>query len=210
MSHFVFVDCETGGLDPKVHGITEIAAIAFDFDTRNPFGHHECLNEFQVLIQPNRELAYAPAALAMQDRTLDYLEEYGMSELHACNAFFAFLCDQINWHRPHTMTQGSIIAHYAQFDYGFLAALAERCGQAEKLPTGNRCDWICTKNLFRVLSGLGIVAPRGCGLTEIMKWYGVDFEGKQHNALVDCKAGVQVFRHEISDLKHYYEKETSK
>ena len=207
MARFCFVDVECGGLDPKVHGITEIAAIAFDFDTRNPFGHHECLNEFQVLIQPNRELAYAPAALAMQDRTLDYLEEYGMSELHACNAFFAFLYDQINWNRPHTMTHGSIVAHYAQFDYAFLAALAERCGDAGMLPAEKRCEWICTKNLFRILSGLCIVSPRGCGLTEIMNWYGVQFEGKQHNALVDCRAGIQMFRHMVSDLKQHYEGE---
>lgn len=204
MGRFVFVDVEAGGLDPKVHGITEIAAIAFDFDTRNPFGHHQCLNEFQVLIQPNRELAYAPAALAMQDRTLDYLEEYGVPEGDAWRAFTAFLYDQINWWRPNVMTHGSIIAHYAQFDYGFLAALAGRLGEGELLPAEKRCEWICTKNLFRVLSGLGIVSPRGCGLTEIMNWYGVQFEGKQHNALVDCKAGVQVFRHMVGDLKQHF------
>ena len=203
MARFCFVDVECGGLDPKVHGITEIAAIAFDFDTRNPFGHHECLNEFQVLIQPNRELAYAPAALAMQDRTLDYLEEYGVSEREAWVGFAAFLQKHIGdkW-------QGRIVAQYAEFDYGFLAALAGRCGDAELLPAGKRCEWLCTKNLFRLLSGLGIVTPSGCGFEDILRWYGFWYDGKAHTALVDARAGVQVFRHEISDLKYYYEKET--
>ena len=205
MGRYIFLDTETAGLDPKVHGITEIAAIAFDFDTRNPFAH-ECLKqvEFNVLIQPNKNLAYAPVALELQDRTLDYLNEYGMPETDAWRAFTAFLYDQINWNRPNVMTHGSIVAHYAQFDHGFLAALAERCGDAGMLPAGNRCEWICTKNLFRILSGLGIVSPRGCGLTEIMRWYGVDFEGKQHNALVDCKAGIKMFRHMVGDLKQHF------
>lgn len=202
---YVFLDCETGSLDPKVHGITEIAAMAFDFDPRNPFDHHACLNEFNVLIRPNTNLAYTPYALELQDRTLEYLSEYGMAEDEAWTALTEFLHDHINWRRPNVTTHGSIIAHYAQFDHGFLAALAARVGEAAWLPAGKRCEWLCTKNLFRILSGLGIVAPQGCGLNEIMQWYGIEFVGKQHDAMVDCRAGVQIFRHEIADLKHYYE-----
>lgn len=202
---YVFCDVETGGLDPKVHGITEIAAIAFDFDPRNPFDQDPKQVEFKALIRPNKNMAYAPVALELQDRTLDYLAEFGMAEDVAWIAFMDFLFDQINWNRAHTLVHGSIIAHFAQFDYGFLAALAARQGDADRLPADKRCEWICTKNLFRVLSGLGIVAPTHCGLTEIMQWYGIEFEGKQHNALVDCRAGIQMFRHMVGDLKKYYE-----
>lgn len=202
---YVFCDVETGGLDPKVHGITEIAAIAFDFDPRNPFDQDPKQVEFKALICPNKDLAYTPYALTLQDRTLDYLTEFGVAEYAAWTAFIDFLFDQINWNRSGVMSQGSLIAQYAQFDYGFLAALAARQGDAKLLPAEKRCEWICTKNLFRVLSGLGLVAPRGCGLTEIMKWYGVEFEGKEHNAIIDCRAGIQVFRHMVGDLKQYYE-----
>lgn len=200
---YCFIDTETGGLDPTVHGITEIAAIAFDLDPRNPFVYDTKPVEFSVLIRPNKEMAYAPAALELQDRTLEYLSEYGVPEDVAWNAITEFLFDQINWRRPQS-THGSVIAQFATFDYGFLAALAARVGEADWLPAGKRCEWLCTKNLFRTLSGLGIVAPQGCGLNEIMKWYGIEFAGKQHNALVDCRAGIQVFRHMVSDLKNYY------
>jgi DNA polymerase III epsilon subunit-like protein len=193
----VFVDVETGGLDPKVHGITEIAAVAFDFDPQNPF-LEKLHAAFQVLVRPNTKLAYTPHALNLQDRTLQYLDEYGVSESEAWVAFETFLRMQLNrW-------QGHIVAHYAQLDYGFLAALAERCGKAAALPAAKRCEWLCTKNLFRVLSGLEIVSPSSCGLEDIMRWYGIGFAGKEHHALIDAEAGVKVFRHMVSDLKQYY------
>jgi len=199
MAKFCFVDCETGGLDPKVHGITEIAAIAFELDPKNPFMGQMSQTEFRVLIEPNPNLAYTPAALGLQDRTLQYLKEYGVSEADAWTSFETFLRTHLNSWRGH------IVAHFAQFDYGFLAALAERCGRALALPAGKRCEWLCTKNLFRVLSGLEIVAPSSCGLDDIMRWYGIGYEGKEHNAMTDARAGVKVFRHMMGSINKFYE-----
>jgi len=201
---YVFVDTETGGLDPAVHGITEIAAVAFDFDPKQPFLERGMYrkDEFQMVIQPNPNMAYTPYALQLQDRTLQYLQEYGTDEARVWAMFRMFLDTHLggDW-------QGHIIAQYAQFDYGFLSALANRAGDGKVLPAHKRCEWICTKNMFRVLSGLGIVSATGCGMNDIMRWYGLDFEGKEHMALVDAKAGEQVFRHMVSDFRKYYKED---
>jgi DNA polymerase III epsilon subunit-like protein len=125
-----------------------------------------------------------------------------VSEREAWVGFAAFLQKHLG-----NKWQGHIVAQFAEFDYGFLAALANRCGDAALLPVGKRCEWLCTKNLFRLLSGLGIVTPSGCGFEDILRWYGFWYDGKAHTALVDARAGVQVFRREISDLKRYYEGE---
>lgn len=194
---YVFCDVETGGLDPKVHGITEIGAIAFDMDPMNPF--KGCIgDEVRLLVRPNPNLAYTPYALQLQDRTLQYLEEYGVTELEAWTALDVFLQQHLNrW-------QGHIVAHSAEFDRSFLSALAERCGKPEALPARARCSWICTKNLFRILSGLGIVSSSSCGLEDIMREYDIWYEGKQHEALTDARAGIQIFRHMVNDIKEYY------
>ena len=200
MGRYIFCDVETGGLDPKVHGITEIGAVAFDFDPQHP-NVVKNTGEFQALIAPNPDLAYTPYALQLQDRTLAYLTHDGVDELYAWAQFETFL----RKHAADWRGLGDhIVAHQASFDYAFLSALASRCGNSAAFPVTDRCAWICTKNLFRTLSGLGIVAFRGCGLGDIMRWYGIEIKGKQHNALVDCRAGVEVFRHEVSDLKRYY------
>jgi DNA polymerase III epsilon subunit-like protein len=195
---FISLDTETGGLDPKVHGITEIGAVAFDLDPKNPSASRN-VEEFGVVIRPNMDLAYTPYALQLQDNTLEYLEEYGVSEREAWVGFAAFLQKHLG-----NKWQGHIVAQYSEFDHGFLAALAARCGDAELLPVGKRCEWLCTKNLFRLLSGLGIVTPSGCGFEDILRWYGFWYDGKAHTALVDARAGVQVFRREISDLKRHF------
>ena len=200
VARFCFVDTETGGLDPKVHGITEIGAVAFEFDSKNPNAGQN-VEEFRVLIAPNVDLAYTPYALKLQDNTLEHLEYYGVSEREAWVGFATFIQKHLG-----NKWQGRIVAHQESFDYGFLAALANRCGDADLLPPNKRGSWICTKNLFRLLSGLGIVLTAAeCGLNDVMRWYGLAFDGREHNALVDAKAGVRVFRHEVADLMRYYQ-----
>lgn len=195
---YVFIDTETGGLDPKVHGITEIGAVAFELDPQNPL-RDGIRDELRVLVQPNKHLAYTPYALELQDRTLEYLGQYGDSECIAWMKLRMFL-------DKHVLDQwsGHIVAQYAQFDYGFLAELAERVGDTTSLLSKKRCEWICTKHLFRTLSGLGVVKAKGCGMHDIMSWYGLEFEGKAHTALTDAHAGVKVFRKMLADLKKYY------
>jgi DNA polymerase III epsilon subunit-like protein len=198
---YCFVDVEAGGLDSKVHGITEIAAVSFEFDPRDPFAGQGTEEEFQVLVRPNMKLAYTPYALTLQDRTLQYLDEYGTPEVGAWDVFEAFMHKELGrkgW-------QGRVVAQYAQFDYGFLSALATRCDRAIILPTEKRVEWICTKNLFRIMSGLGIVTTTKCGMRDIMRWYNIEFEGEEHHALADAKAGVQVFRHMMNSMKRFYE-----
>ena len=201
MQRFCYVDIESGGLDPKVHGITEIAAIAFDFDSKHPLSPKTGEEEFNVIIRPNPNLAYTPYALELQDRTLQYLEEYGTSEENAFYGFENFLQKHLG--KSHNWS-GRIIAQYSEFDHGFLVALAQRCGRGSVLPVNRRCEWLCTKSLYRILSSLGILRLDNSGLNDLMHWYHISFEGKEHNALTCVKAGIGVFRSMVNDLKKYY------
>lgn len=202
---YVYVDTETGGLDPKHNGITEIAAIGFDFDPETC--RVDNLVEWNRLIRPEPTLSYTPYALEIQDRTLQYLNRVGEDERIALVEFEGFVLSQLTLGHPNDY-QNTLMAHYAQFDYDFIAEVNRRFDNRRFEDTifrpGKRCEWLCTKNMFRMLYGLGIVAIGSSGLDDIVRYYGITVSGKVHNALTDARLGIEVFRHMVRDLKQYY------
>jgi DNA polymerase III epsilon subunit-like protein len=198
MRNFVYIDTETGGLDHRVHGLTEIGAIAFELDPFN--GHTRLLDKYNVLIEPQLYLAYTPYALEMQKRTLKDLEELGATEIDALRGLGEFICRNVmsGW-------TGRIVAHNAEFDYKFLAALSDR-HEAGMFQSDRHNKWICTQQMFRMLQGLGVVMENGAGLDDIINYYNIPANAnRRHTALVDAEYGVQVFGHMIADLNRFYQ-----
>jgi DNA polymerase III epsilon subunit-like protein len=177
----VFFDCETGGLNPAVHGITSVAAIAFEID-----GHgqaHE-VDRLALKVKPNPELAYTPFALNLQNETLESLEQHGIPEN-------AVLCQLVEF-LIRTLGQpgewgGRIWAHNAPFDHGFIQALDARY-EPKGLFKG-RIDWSCTKGLFYVLKALGVHDGKWSNLKSVAEQFGV-VQGTAHDALEDAVTGM--------------------
>lgn len=228
----VFIDTETGGLDPKVHGITEIAAAQFTITLQDEVPLVKIGRSIQTWVKPSPWLAYCPGALAMQSRpgvemTLDYLHAHGRPEIQVVGMLQSFLHNEIYpnvryWNH-------SIWAQNADFDHGFLLALQKRVGKDYPKATSNvqnkelgargltpyghlemfaeRCDWSCTRKLFSQLGALGIgkVQEQGSkvSLKDIMPYYLID-KPKTHSALQDCHDGILCLSYMLHDQYNYY------
>lgn len=68
----LWIDCETGGTEAKLHDITEIAGIV-EID-----GH--VVEEFQLLLQPSMERRVTREALLLQNRTVDQVMSHPFTQ----------------------------------------------------------------------------------------------------------------------------------
>jgi len=85
----VFIDVETGGLDPKVHALTQMAAIAFDLEPGQT--KPQILDVYQEIVKPDKWLAMSEGALSMQNRTMDVVLESGNEEQEVYRNLVCFL-----------------------------------------------------------------------------------------------------------------------
>jgi DNA polymerase III epsilon subunit-like protein len=199
--NYVFIDTETGGLDPKVHGITEIGAVIFDWNKSTCEVKH--IEGFNILIKPNEIMAYTPFALKLQGRTLESLQEEGVTEREAWWLF----AQKIHPYIPNWTKSDKIMAHYAQFDYGFMAAIAQRaCPEVRMAQGDHRCHWSCTKNLWTWMRGLGVHEQPKSHLADIATYYQIKQEAA-HTALDDALVGVECFKNMMLDLKRFFGEE---
>lgn len=198
-----FIDTETGGLDPKVHAITEIGMVVADIDPKEPLAYHT-LAEFEVLIQPNQDLALSPRALEIQGRTLETLRADGTPEVAAYQHFDALLFDLNIHQREHVF-----VGQYAQFDYGFLRALYTRVtasGWESRAPmfNDNRSSWVCTRGLWHWMYQMGMHDLKSARLQHMAQYYDME-QPDVHSALADAKLGLAVYARMLEDIRRFYD-----
>ncbi|MFA5037138.1 MAG: exonuclease domain-containing protein [Candidatus Izemoplasmatales bacterium] len=204
----IYIDCETGGLDAKVHGLVSVGAVAFEIDVTNP-DRAIILGDYLSHVQPVRELGYTEGAYAVHGISVDWLKKNGQPEETVYTELVGFIKSFL---QPDEPFAGRLWAHNAPFDHSFVKALEDRvlyiAGDTMPCMTPvihDRCDWSCTKNLWCVLRGLGIHNVR-CKLDDIIDYYGIiDPRQGQHDAYTDAKLGIEVLRHMLFDLKKHYD-----
>lgn len=194
----VFIDVETGGLDPKVHALTQIAAIAFDID---PGSKPQILDVYQEIVKPDKWLAMSEGALAMQNRTMDVVLEAGNEEQQVYRNLVCFLAKHIG---PADQWGGRIWAQDASFDHSFCRALEMRVGQGVNY-FSDRCDWNCTKRTWTMLRGLGVHNEPKTSLKNIIAYYGIRGEdGQTHDAADDATVSLVALGMMMNDLFRFF------
>lgn len=118
MNNYIVFDCETGGLDPKVNPITEIAFIAFQGEDFKEIGKYE------TFIAPYGAMQYEPKALEITKITMEMIQG-GLQVKQAVKNIIQFFKDvkRRGRHKP------LLIAHNAKFDKGMIEALFEEVGK---------------------------------------------------------------------------------
>jgi len=192
----VFIDVETGGLDPNVHALTQVAAVAFEAGVEDVPVFIETCN---IIVAPSKWLAVSTGALDLQHRTLMDLVCQGSDEVDVYLRLTGFLNkhigDSINW-------VGNIWAQDAAFDHGFCRALEKRVGKGSNM-FSDRCDWNCTKRLWTLLRGLGVHRDERTSLQNIMRHYDLQ-EEQTHDGLDDAMVSVMCLHHMLKDLEALY------
>lgn len=121
MTKLLVIDTETGGLDPRACGLTEVAAVVAE---HNGDWNLSIVETFVRIIKPTEGLAYEPRALEIQHRTIDDLRSQGQEEYRALSDLSGFL----RKHFPNAGKALHFYAHNAPFDLDFLKAAFERNG----------------------------------------------------------------------------------
>lgn len=162
---YTVVDVETSGLRAAEHRVLSVAALALDADGR-------VAREFHTLIDPGCD----PGPVHIHGLTAEILRGSPRFE-QVCESLSVLLSGRV------------MVAHNAQFDYGFLAREFGRSGA--DIPVGRR---LCTLALARR------VAPPtpDCKLDTLATYYGVP-RSKAHDALDDTRVLAGVLRALVAD-----------
>jgi DNA polymerase III epsilon subunit-like protein len=137
INSFVFLDFETGGLDPRRHAIMEIAAIAIKGDTLEkidlvstyvkPYGKDEVTREGKV----EREYGYDPEAMKSNGITFQDIEG-GVNIQEAVNLVIE-LCKKADLYPGKGALRPIFFAHRSAFDKGFLVQMFEFAKKTKEL-----------------------------------------------------------------------------
>ncbi|WP_327115517.1 TerD family protein [Nocardia sp. NBC_01730] len=162
---YTIVDVETSGLRASGHRVLSVAALALDADGR-------VAREFHTLLDPGCD----PGPVHVHGLTAEILRGSPRFE-HVREPLSALLAGRV------------MVAHNAQFDYGFLAREFGRTGA--DLPVDRR---LCTLALARR------VAPPtpNCKLDTLAAYYGVP-RSKAHDVLDDTRVLAGVLRALVAD-----------
>lgn len=180
----VFVDIETGGLDPTRHPIIQIGAVAVDQNA-------EVLEAFEAKVQFDERRASRDSLRKNHYHPGIWAKE-GRPPQEAAGEFAEFLRRHATVPMLSAKGDSYCVAHNATFDGPFLINWFER--QKTYLPA--RRLVLCTMQLamWQCL-GLGHKAPRSYKLAELCEYFGVPFSAaKAHDALGDVTATVELCR----------------
>lgn len=188
-----FVDVETGGLSPERDALLSIGAVRFDLTKPEVV-----TDAFSVHVAPSPRVSVCLEALRVQGLnwrkfaawTTPDDDDDILAEADAFNALTTFFGKHTSPDCPPSVWHRQTWAHNADFDYRFVAALADRVpGTAGMFP--RRPRWNCTKNLYGVCVAAGLLADTGSvSLDSLCQAFGVD-RPQAHDALLDATAGAK-------------------
>lgn len=193
----LYIDTETGGLDPELHALTSICVAEF---TLFPDAEPE-MGTINLRIIPADGWHVTPRALEVQGLTHAeiYHDTTRITESAAVEKLARWLVGGEGLWEPLP-----IWAHNAGFDRGFVSALANRRdlpkGHLVRQLAGRDSRWSCTRYLAEYLIQKGKLEmprkPDGTGsvsLDPLMERLGISGrQGEGHDAHEDVRLGVEV------------------
>ena len=206
----IFIDVETGGLNPNAHAVTQVSAVAFDISKGDQEqllgivaadGEPSILGVYKSWVHPAPWLGISLESMKMQGVTLGQLNE-APSESHVYENLVEFIKkylsnDPLNWN-------GRLWAHSADFDHGFLRAMELRAKSPQFLDYFmDRCNWSCTKKLWATLRFLEVHNVARTNLIDITEYYHIE-NSNPHDAQNDAIMGILALGKMLNDLFETY------
>lgn len=186
MKKTVFFDLETGGLDPDVHPITQIAAVAVDEEFNS-------LEEIELKLQFDVGKC-TPDALEVNSFNAEVWEKEAIDPRSAMITFSSFL----NRHKTVKLISKKGNPYYvaqmaghnaANFDGPFLQKWYRRAD--EFMPGYFRV--LCTQQLAQWLFYNHPEPPKDMKLGTLCEHFGIDLPAHEaHDALADVRANVRL------------------
>ena len=174
----VVVDLETGGFDPEINAILEIAITLIEEEDNklivgDTYRHH---------IEPFEGSIVEEESLEFTKIKLDHPLRNGINEKDALNDLFKIINKTKN---KYECSRAILVGHNAQFDSSFLAAAYKR-NNIKKTPF-HKFSLIDTVSL-------GVLATGQTVLARICDELGIDYDNDEaHSAAYDTAVTAKVF-----------------
>ena len=171
----LFIDTETGGLNPEKHSLLTVALAVYDGD--------EIINIKEIAIK-HREYIVTPKALEINNINLVEHDKSAISSKDAVNEIIKFIIDNFG-------TEKCIIAgHNVEFDYKFLDKLFLNEKQyLWKYVSHRKID---TCSLINYLSITRKIEIESASLESAINFFKIKIDAR-HNAKDDVIATIAVF-----------------
>ena len=190
MEELVFVDLETGGLEPETRPVIQIAAIAVESSSLRE------LQTIELKIKFNKKHV-SPNALNKNSYDPVVWEQEALKPKDAANQFASFLrihstIDMTSSQRsPYQIAQ--LVAHNAPFDGPFIHTWYRKLGifcpaRYQLLCTLQRALWYFDEHKTET-------PPANFQLGTLCQYFGVPFRDEHaHDALADIRATASLYR----------------
>jgi ribonuclease T len=174
----VVIDIETGGFDPSVHAVLELAAVLLEYD--GEFLSPGRILHYHVHPAPGTEID--PASIRFNGIDPYHPLRNALPEREALRQFFREVRHAV---RREGCTRATVVAHNAAFDQQFLTAAAQR--QNLKRNPFHPFSLIDTATLATVAFGHNVLS-RACELA------GIEFDSRRaHTAVYDADRTAALF-----------------
>lgn len=173
MKPLVFLDVETGGLDPKTRPVLQCGIVI------------PKLNKTLNVKCRAGGLKVDPAALEINGLTMDDMEDPNrLTQVQGALAVKDFILE-------HVGGRAEVVCHNEKFDGAFIQEWFDRVG----VPFRDcfHYQWECTLKLFLTLRNRRKINPPNLKLGTLCKYFGIPLENA-HDAVADVWATVELYR----------------
>jgi DNA polymerase III subunit epsilon len=175
-SRLLFIDTETGGMDPEKHSLLSVAMVVWE--------NMEIIDPQEFLINDGI-LAVTDEALAINRIDLEKHKKSAISPSQAVEKILLFT----GKHFP-TQEKITLAGHNVQFDLGFLKILFSRNEKDFNRYFSHRI--IDTSSILHYLYLTGQIKQRAISSEEAFEFFEIKVEGR-HTALGDAMATARLF-----------------
>ncbi|BDU74358.1 3'-5' exonuclease [Mesoterricola silvestris] len=175
----LFIDTETGGLDPRKHSLLSVALVVGDAGG--------VANSLEILI---RHEPYVVSAGGMKVNRIDLVKHTAAAlepdmALGVMNVF-------LDQHFPHLCKPITLAGHNVGFDQAFLGAFVEGLGHKLEPRFSHRV--VDTHSLAAALRDAGKLPLENLGSSALFDHFGIEVpEDKRHTALGDALATFELY-----------------
>ena len=179
-SGYLFLDTETGGLDPARHSLLTLGLVV-----GGPEGVRHSL---EILL---RHETYDVTGGGMAVNRIDLAKHHAAAL--APDAALAVLDVFLEQHFPHRCRPITLVGHNVGFDRDFLKAWLEACGRTFEPRFGHRL--VDTHGVAAALRDAGRLPLEELGSSALFAHFGIEVpEEQRHTALGDALATFELYR----------------
>jgi DNA polymerase III epsilon subunit-like protein len=180
-TRLLFIDTETGGLDPSRCSLLSLGLVAWQ--------EGALLGSTEIFIR-EPTIAVDSEAQSIHGIDIDWLRFHGLIPTTAVEAIEAFTT--FHFGRPDVHGTVPLGGHNVAFDIGFIKRLYRLAGADYDRVFSHRT--IDTAGILRFLTIAGILPLEGASSSAAFEYFGIGFvDHARHSALGDAKATALLF-----------------